>query len=585
MATHDTSQPAPAGRTSETELPVFVGSAVATRGERRFALALTAALLVSFGVSLPHASEPLPHFPAFAPIYDIAVVVLDVITACWLLVQYRERGESSLLALACGYTFTPILILAHAVSFPDAFVAGSAFGGPQTTVWLWVGWHGLFPVFVVVYAALAPRADAPIVRKAPSARAQRWALLGTVGLALASIAIATWCDPYLPELMVDSVYLEKTPGVLALGWLAHLVALFLLITRTRLRRRLELWMAVTLLAWLLDLALSAVLVTARYQLGFYFGRFYGLLGSSVVLVILLRETHELYRAAVDSARHWTSTGSMLQSANVTLEARVHERAAALEAEMRARRALALQLATAHEDERKRFARELHDSIGQLAAGLTFTFKAVERAGELSPAARTALAEARRLADALSKEVHDLAVRLRPTALDDMGLDAALDQLVAQWSARTGIATDYATVGLASRRFATEVETCVYRVVQEALTNIAKYARATRVGVVVTRPAGGLSVVIEDDGTGFDPDVVPSGRLGLLGMHERAGLVGGTLSVESSPGAGTTLTLRIPEPSVVEASAEDAPPPPTSEPAARVEGGEEGGGRPAEDALS
>lgn len=577
---HDVDQPAPAGRTSETGLSVFVGSVVTTRGERRLARALAAALLVSFVASIPFASQPLPAYPAFAPIYDVAVVVIDCITACWLHAQYRERGESSLLALACAYTFTPIVMLAHALSFPDAFVAGSAFGGPQTTAWLLIAWHGVFPLYVVAYASLAPRAGAAVVQKSPSVLAQRSALLGTVLLALVAIAIATW-GSFLPELLTQSHYVKRTPGVLAASWLGHLVALGVLVTRTRLRRRLDLWVAVMLLAWLLDLALSAVLVTARYQLGFYFGRTYGLLGSSVVLAILLRETLELYRAAVNSARRLASARSELHRANDTLEARVIERTSALEAEAGERRALALRLATAHEDERKRFARELHDSIGQLAAGLTFTFKAVERAGELSPAARAALSEGRRLADALSKEVHDLAVRLRPTALDDMGLDAALDQLVGQWSARTGVAADYATVGLANRRFATEVETCVYRVVQEALTNVAKYARASRVGVVVTRPASGLSVVIEDDGAGFDPDAVPSGRLGLLGMRERAGLVGGAVSVESSAGAGTTVTLRIPAPSVLETSDEEAPP--TSETAPRA-GGDDHGSVPAKDAL-
>jgi signal transduction histidine kinase len=508
------------------------------------------------------------------PIYDVAVVVLDVITACWLFAQYRERGESSLLALAGAYAFTPILMLAHALSFPDAFVAGSVIGSSQTTAWLWVGWHGVFPVYVAGYAALAPRAGAPIVRRAPSKVTRRLVLFGTLLLAFSAIAVATRGESLLPELMTNSHYVKRTPGILALSWLAHLVALGLLTVRTRLLRRLDLWVAVMLLAWLLDVALSAVLVTGRYQFGFYFGRFYGLLGSSVVLAILLRETLELYRAAVDSARHLTMARAELRRANDTLEARVRERAGALEAEMRERRALALRLATAHEDERKRFARELHDSIGQLAAGLTFTFKAVERTGDLSPAARAALSEARRLADALSKEVHDLAVRLRPTALDDMGLDAALDQLVSQWSARTGVAADYATVGLANRRFATEVETCVYRVVQEALTNIAKYARASRVGVVVTRPASGLSVVVEDDGAGFDPDSATCGRLGLLGMRERAALVGGTLNVESSVGAGTTVTLRIPAPSVLEASVEDSPP--ASETTPRSESGDEHG---------
>jgi two-component system, NarL family, sensor histidine kinase UhpB len=574
------SQWVPAGRTSEPEVSVFVGSARATPGERVLAGAVAGALLLSFGLSIPYATLALPHFPAFVPMYDVAVIVLDVITACWLHAQYRERGEPSLLALACAYTFTPILMLAHAVSFPDTFVAGSAIGNSQTTAWLWVCWHGLFPLFVAAYAAIAPRPTAPAAQRSPSPVAQRWAFSGTLGAALAAVVFAVRGSSSLPALMVDVRYHQRMRDMLALSWLAHLVACGVLVARTRLRRRLDLWVAITLLAWLLDLALSAVLATGRYQLGFYLGRLYGLLGSSVVLAILLHETLELYRAAVGSARNLASAGLALRESNDTLEACVLERAAALEVEMRERRALALQLATTHEEERKRFARELHDSIGQLAAGLTFTFKTIEHSGELPPAAREALIEARRLADMLGKEVHELAVRLRPTALDEMGLDAALDQLVAQWSTRTGVATDYATVGLENSRFATEVETCVYRVVQEALTNIAKYARASRVGVVVTRPGGGLSVVIEDDGTGFDPGSVPGERLGLLGMRERAALVGGTLTIESSADAGTTLTLRIPAP--LEAPGEPAPA--SSGPEARADADRDPG-RAAEDSLS
>lgn len=534
---HEVTQPA-------AERFVYLGGGATTRRDRGLAWGMTAMLLVGFGLSIPYASRPLPALPAFAPIYDTAVIVLDVITAYLLHAQYRQLRQRSLLALACGYTFTPIVMLAHGLSFPDAFGPGSLFGGAQTTGWLWVAWHGVFPCFVGAYALLVPRAIGSVARPAPE-REQRLALLATLGLAGVAILLAIWAQTHLPPLMVGSRYTDETATILAPAWMAHLAALVLLLARTRLRRRLDLWIAVTLVAWWLDLALSAVLVTGRYQFGFYFGRLYGLLASSFVLAVLLRETLDLFRAAVESALRLAGAEAALRSANDTLEARVAERAAALEAEVRARRALALRLATAHEDERKHFARELHDSIGQLIAGLTFTFKAIERSGELPPAARGALVEARCLADALGKEVHDLAVRLRPTALDDIGLEAALDQLVAEWSARSGITADYETVGLSGQRFATEVETCVYRVVQEALTNVAKHAHAKRVGVVVTRPAGDLSVVIEDDGRGFDEHAVPHGRLGLLGMHERAALVGGTLTIESSGSTGTMLTLRIP----------------------------------------
>ncbi len=242
----------------------------------------------------------------------------------------------------------------------------------------------------------------------------------------------------------------------------------------------------------------------------------------------------------------------LRDARDRLEMRVAERTAelaaaleSLEGEIARRSDHTRRLATVQEDERRRVARDLHDSVGQLLAGLSLAFKAVTSAGDLPPASAIRLAEAQRVADALGKEVHGLAVRLRPTSLDDIGLEAALGQLVAEWSERTGVRADLHAAGLGAGRLAPEIETTLYRVVQEALTNVAKHARATNVSVVVTRPDGYATATIEDDGVGFDPDAVPKGRLGLLGMRERVALVGGEMDVESAPGSGTTVGVRVP----------------------------------------
>ncbi|QEG27869.1 Oxygen sensor histidine kinase NreB [Gemmata obscuriglobus] len=240
----------------------------------------------------------------------------------------------------------------------------------------------------------------------------------------------------------------------------------------------------------------------------------------------------------------------LRRARDELELRVAERTTelaaaldALETEMQRRRDLVRRLGTAQEDERQRVARDLHDTVGQLMAGLALAFKAVEQSGALPAAAVTRLADAQRVMNELGREVHGLAVRLRPTALDDFGLEAALAQLVTEWSGRTGVPAEFHASGLA--RLPREIETAVYRVVQEALTNVAKHANATTAGVAVARPDGFVSVVIEDDGAGFDPLAPPKGRLGLLGMRERVELLGGSIDIESSPGAGTTVTVQIP----------------------------------------
>lgn len=227
----------------------------------------------------------------------------------------------------------------------------------------------------------------------------------------------------------------------------------------------------------------------------------------------------------------------------SVSVRTAELAAALdslETEMLRRNELARRLSTAQEEERQRLARDLHDTVGQTLTGLALA------------AAAGQLEQVRRLADELSRELHDVAVRLRPTALDDLGLAAAARELVAEWSARAKVPVDFQAVGAEALRLPREIETALYRVVQEALTNVARYAGATRVSVVVGRREEEAVAVIEDDGFGFDPEAVPRtpvpgrrGGLGLVGMRERVELLGGALEVDSAPGAGTTVIARIP----------------------------------------
>lgn len=204
------------------------------------------------------------------------------------------------------------------------------------------------------------------------------------------------------------------------------------------------------------------------------------------------------------------------------------------------------LVSAQEDERRRVARELHDSVGQLLSALLLAVRSVRDAEPLSPPTLTRLDVVERVADELGRTMHDLAVRLRPTALDDLGLEVALQALVNGWSEHSGVDADFQALGLGTTRLAPEVETALYRVAQEGLTNITKHASARMVSVVVERRQDVAVLVIEDDGVGFDPDrIAATGRLGLLGMRERVTLIGGALQVEAAPGAGTLLRVRVP----------------------------------------
>ena len=196
---------------------------------------------------------------------------------------------------------------------------------------------------------------------------------------------------------------------------------------------------------------------------------------------------------------------------------------------------------AQELERRRLARELHDQTGQELTSVLLGLKAVEEA--TTDAERVdALGAVRGQVVETLRDVRRLAVELRPKALDDFGLVAALERLRDTFSEQTGMRVDLESQ--LGARLPRDVETALYRIVQEALTNIVKHAQAGSVSIVITRSSRAVSAVIEDDGRGFVPDDESDG-LGLVGIGERLALLGGKLKIESSPGAGTTLVAEVP----------------------------------------
>ena len=196
---------------------------------------------------------------------------------------------------------------------------------------------------------------------------------------------------------------------------------------------------------------------------------------------------------------------------------------------------------AQELERRRLARELHDQTGQELTSVLLGLKAVEEARTDEERAES-LATVRKQVVETLHDVRRLAVELRPKALDDFGLVAALERLRDTFADRTGMRVDLeANVG---DRLPNDIETALYRILQEALTNIVKHAEASAVSIVLARSGRSITAVIEDDGRGFTPEDDGDG-LGLLGMGERLALLGGKLKIESSPGAGTTIVAEVP----------------------------------------
>jgi PAS domain S-box-containing protein len=208
--------------------------------------------------------------------------------------------------------------------------------------------------------------------------------------------------------------------------------------------------------------------------------------------------------------------------------------------------LSRRLLEVQEFERRHLARELHDEVGQLLTGLRLLLK--PDGGLTSDAARARSEQARGIVDELLDKVRELSFDLRPAALDQLGLLPALLALLERFTAQTGVQVHFKHQGV-ERRFAPEVETTAYRIVQEALTNVARHAGVTEATVRLWATADLLSVQIEDRGRGFDPEaaLAMSRSSGLAGMQERVMLLEGDLTVESRPGDGTQITAELPLP--------------------------------------
>jgi signal transduction histidine kinase len=228
-----------------------------------------------------------------------------------------------------------------------------------------------------------------------------------------------------------------------------------------------------------------------------------------------------------------------------IDAREREQARQRKQVMEERTRVLKQVMAAQEEERRRVARDLHDEVGQSLTSLLIGLRTVAGASSL-PQARDQIEELRRIASLALDEVRRMARGLRPTVLDDLGLAAALERYGDDFAQAHNLHLDVATAGINGERLPDTVETALYRIAQEALTNVARHASARHAALRVERHAGGVEMSISDDGCGFDCRAVLGERsLGLSGMRERAALLDGAITIESKAGAGTHLTVRLP----------------------------------------
>ncbi len=272
------------------ERTTFLANLPADRGACGLAAAVVVTSTFIFMVLAPFAKVPLTPLPAFIAVYQSAQLINDLITAVFLIGQSRLERSNALTVLAGAYLFTAVMSGVHALTFPGLFSPTGLLGsGPQTTAWLYMFWHSGFPLFVIAYAAWRPQQE-----QAPGVAAVALGMFGVVVAAAAACTlVATRGQGWLPDILQSNHYTSAATGAVSGVWLLNLLALFVL-----LRRRpvsvLDLWLIVTMSAWLFDIALSAGLNSGRYDLGFYAGRIYGLLAASFVLIVLLSENARLY---------------------------------------------------------------------------------------------------------------------------------------------------------------------------------------------------------------------------------------------------------------------------------------------------
>jgi two-component system, NarL family, sensor histidine kinase UhpB len=211
---------------------------------------------------------------------------------------------------------------------------------------------------------------------------------------------------------------------------------------------------------------------------------------------------------------------------------------------------AAQIINAQEEERKRVARELHDETSQVLTSLLISLALLEES-TTSPTARERIVETRQLAHQTLRAIRSLSIDLRPSALDDLGLLPALRWYIKEYQQKFPIVVEFHTTGF-KERLSSEMETVLYRIVQEALTNVARHAHASKATITMKEEHSAVDVVIQDNGSGFTAGTLEEKPAdgqehgwGLVGMYERAKLLEGELTIDSAPGKGTTIHAKLP----------------------------------------
>ena len=547
--------------------------------ERRTAAAVVLVSLAFFVVALPFAKQPWPQVWAFIPVYQSALVINDLVTAVLLFGQFKNSRSKAVLVLAGGYLFTACATVAHGLSFPGLFAAGGLMGaGPQSTAWLYMFWHGGFPMFVVAYAILrgSPREALPARWRAGPAIV--WAVLAVVVLVMAVTLLATTGHDALPAIMQGNRYTPVMLVVVSTVWGASLFALALLWRRRRMHSVLDLWLMVVLCAWLFDIALSAMFNGGRFDVGFYVGRAYGLLASSFVLGVLLLENGLLHARLMQAHAHEHQRAIDLQALSAKLEDSNHQ----LQEQTRLKSEFLANMS-----------HELRTPLNAVIGFSDILKEGLTRDATKQRAFAAHIFEAGHHLLALINDILDLSkieAGKVEIALDPVDMEAALAEvlaMLAQQAQAKGVRLHFESRGglgvmRADRR---RLKQILLNLVSNAMkftpaggqvtlhADVVGRSRAAtalpgfRDGMRMPLPPEGhddfIEISVADTGIGIAPDEVgklfapfmqvpnlltrsvEGTGLGLVMVHRLAELHGGTVAVTSAPGRGSCFTVWLP----------------------------------------
>jgi signal transduction histidine kinase len=535
--------------TASNESRWLLSTSPATSGERAVAVAVVAVSFVAFVLTVPYVRVPLARIPAFIPIYQSALFLVDLITAVLLLGQFAWLRSRSMLLLAAGYLFDAAMIVAHTLSFPGLFAPTGLLGsGEQTTAWLYVFWHGGFPLFVLGYAYYR---NHPHDVTRGSFHVALYGTIVVIAVLTAGLTtLATAGHDLLPRVMQGGDYsMLVTKGISPAVWILSLFALIAVWRRNT--SVLDLWMMVVLTIWLFDIALAAVFGSSRFDLGFYAGRVYGLIAASVVLIALMVEMIRLYGHLSDALR-------LSEERNLDL---INTR----EAMARAQRKEAIDQTTGG------IAHDFNNLFTVICGNLEMIGKAPDNKERVERSARNAMTAAKRGAR-LTRQLLSFGGQQvgRGARIDPNRLIHDLEPLLHRAAEGMQVMT-----GLSQVIHPIQVDAPQFEAALVNLIGNAKDSGADRV-IIETRnvtmnasqlgsmpdatPGEYVVVTVRDTGPGMPPEVAArafepffstkkSGRASGLGLSQVYGFmrsVGGHVRLDTQPGRGTSVHMYFPK---------------------------------------